>query len=321
MIPPRMSRPAKVLLSGALFAVVALATACGTQRISVPKSQPALYEGAVLFNQRCSGCHTLSFAATHGSAQNVRTAQLNNGPNFDIRCERPVARVLYAIENGGFSGVVMPQNIVVGQQAKDVAEFVATYSGRAAPKVPGVTPCEQVPIGTIQEALAPSTTSTTTPSPGTVTSTPGSTSTVPSSTSTTPSSTSTTSTTAPAVKISAKAVPGLGTILVDSAGHTLYTFAPDNATKVTCTGGCASIWPPLFVHAGARAQGIGGVKAALLGSYPDPSGGSVVTYHGWPLYTYVADTTPGSAAGQGVNLNGGYWWVINTSGTVVKKKP
>ncbi len=49
-----------------------------------------------------------------------------------------MARVLYAIENGGFSGVVMPQNIVVGQQARDVAQFVATYSGRKAPKVPGV---------------------------------------------------------------------------------------------------------------------------------------------------------------------------------------
>jgi len=173
-----MSRPAKVFLSGALlFAVAALTTACGTERISVPKSNPTLYQGAVLFNQRCSGCHTLSFAATHGSAQNVRTAQFNNGPNFDIRCERPVARVLYAIQNGGFSGVVMPQNIVVGQQAREVAEFVATYSGRKAPKVPGVVPCQNVPVGTIAEALAPSSSSTGTStgsSPGTVTGTPGS---------------------------------------------------------------------------------------------------------------------------------------------------
>ena len=166
MILPRMSRPAKVLFSGALLAVAALATACGTEKISVPESQPALHEGAVLFNQRCGGCHTLSYAGTHGSAQNVRTAQENNGPNFDIRCERPVARVLYAIQNGGFSGAIMPQNIVVGQQAHDVALFVASYSGTKAPKVPGVVPCEQVPIGTIAEALATpatATTATTTP--------------------------------------------------------------------------------------------------------------------------------------------------------------
>jgi mono/diheme cytochrome c family protein len=169
MIPPRMSRPAKVLLLGALLASAALSTACGTQKISVPKSQPVLYQGAVLFNQRCSGCHTLSFAATHGSAQNVRTAQFNNGPNFDVRCERPVARVLYAIQNGGFSGAIMPQNIVVGSQALAVAQFVATYSGRAAPKIPGVVPCQQVPIGTITQALAGS--SAPTGSPGTVTGT------------------------------------------------------------------------------------------------------------------------------------------------------
>ncbi len=175
MIPPRMSRPAKVLITGALLAVAVLSSACGTQKISVPKSQPVLYQGAVLFNQRCSGCHTLSYAATHGSAQNVRTAQFNNGPNFDVRCERPVARVLYAIQNGGFSGAIMPQNIVVGEQALAVAQFVATYSGRSAPKIPGVVPCEQVPIGSIQSALAGS--SAPTGSPGTVTgsSTPSST--------------------------------------------------------------------------------------------------------------------------------------------------
>jgi mono/diheme cytochrome c family protein len=154
MIPPRMSRPAKVLLLGALLASAALTTACGTETISVPKSEPVLHQGAVLFNQRCSGCHTLSYAATHGSAENVRTAEFNNGPNFDIRCERPVARVLYAIQNGGFSGAIMPQNIVVGAQADAVAQFVATYSGRKAPKVPGVVPCEQVPLGSISAALS-----------------------------------------------------------------------------------------------------------------------------------------------------------------------
>ena len=73
----------------------------------------------MLFSQRCSGCHTLSYAGTHGSAPNVRTAQSNSGPNFNMRCERPVDRVLYAIENGGFSGAYMPQNIVVGQDAVD----------------------------------------------------------------------------------------------------------------------------------------------------------------------------------------------------------
>lgn len=110
-------------------------------------------------------------------------------------------------------------------------------------------------------------------------------------------------------------------MLVSSTGKTLYTFAPDNAKKVTCTATCAAIWPPVKLPAGAKAAGTGGVKASLLGSDPDPSGGSVVTYAGWPLYTYVADTAPGKATGQAILLNGGYWYVISPSGTVIKKKP
>src|SRR5438270_12587443 len=140
MISARMARPAMLLKASwpaRLFLVacssIALAgviAACGTEQISVPKSAGPLHEGAVLFNQRCSGCHTLSYAATHGSAANVRTSQSNNGPNFDERCERPMTRVVYAIENGGFSGAIMPQNMVVGQHAIDVARFVSTYAGR-----------------------------------------------------------------------------------------------------------------------------------------------------------------------------------------------
>jgi mono/diheme cytochrome c family protein len=145
-----MSRQVRVLLlSSASIAVAALAAACGTQKIDVPKSQAAVYHGAVLFSERCAGCHTLSYAGTHGSAPNVRTAQANSGPNFNVRCERPIDRVLYAIENGGFSGAYMPQNVVVGQDAADVAKFVATYAGRAAPKEPGVPTCERKQIGTL----------------------------------------------------------------------------------------------------------------------------------------------------------------------------
>jgi len=142
----------RLVAVGGLIAVAVVAAACGTQSISVPKSKGPLYQGAVLFNQRCSGCHTLSYAAAQGSAQNVRTAQYNNGPNFNVRCERPVTRVLYAIENGGFSGAIMPQNVVVGQQAVEVAEFVATYAGRQAPKVPGAPTCSSKQVGTIPSA-------------------------------------------------------------------------------------------------------------------------------------------------------------------------
>ena len=161
MISARMSRPAQVFLAFAsVISLAALISGCGTQKISLTKSDPN-YAGAVLFNQRCSGCHTLRYAAANGSAANVRTAQYNNGPNFNVRCERPVTRVLYAIENGGFSGAIMPQNVVVGQQAIEVAKFVATYAGRSAPKVPGVPDCQQKAVGAIP-SLSTTTTATTT---------------------------------------------------------------------------------------------------------------------------------------------------------------
>lgn len=143
-----------------------MTAACGTENIALKPSDPN-YAGAQLFNQRCSGCHTLSYAATHGSAANVHTAEYNNGPNFDQRCERPMTRVLYAIENGGFSGGIMPQNVVVGQQAIEVARFVATYAGRKAPKVPGVVRCQQEPVGSIPPLSAAGTSSATKTAPST----------------------------------------------------------------------------------------------------------------------------------------------------------
>ncbi|MHB8657584.1 MAG: c-type cytochrome [Solirubrobacteraceae bacterium] len=162
-----MRRPARVLvLTLAAIAVAGLTAACGTEKISVAKSAPT-YQGAVLFSQRCAGCHTLSYAATHGSAANIRTAEAINGPNFNVRCERPIARVLYAIENGGFSGAYMPQNIVVGSDAIKVAEFVSEYAGRQAATGPGGTPCVQQPEGQL-----PAPSSTASAAQKTTTSTP-----------------------------------------------------------------------------------------------------------------------------------------------------
>ena len=126
-------------------------------------------------------------------------------------------------------------------------------------------------------------------------------------------------TTSAGTKVSIASVDGLGPVLVNAQGKVLYTFVPDNAKKVTCVDGCAAVWPPLKLS-GSKPAGSGSVKAALLGSAPNPSGGSVVTYAGWPLYTYVADTGPGVANGQAKNLNGGLWYVISPSGTVIRKQ-
>ena len=102
---------------------------CGPQAIEVAGSSPD-YRGALLFQERCSGCHTLTPAASAGSKPLNATASgdRTNGPNLDQRAET-VEDVLFAIRNGGFSGAIMPANIVVGQNAQDVAEFVAKYAG------------------------------------------------------------------------------------------------------------------------------------------------------------------------------------------------
>jgi predicted lipoprotein with Yx(FWY)xxD motif/mono/diheme cytochrome c family protein len=335
MISARMSRPAKVLLvSGATLAVAVLSAACGTEKINVPKSNAAVYQGAVLFSQRCGGCHTLSYAGTHGSASNIKTRLVTNGPNFNLRCERPAIRVLYAIENGGFSGATMPQNIVVGQQARDVALFVATYSGRKGQRSVGQPPCQSQPIGPIPVASA---TPTTTAAPATTTTTPATTTTTPSKAKkkaskpkkkaskakkkTAPAKTTPKAVAATGPKIATATIAGLGPVLVNAQGRTLYIFVPDNAKKVTCVGGCAAVWPPSTVPSGEKAAASGAVTQSLLGSDPNPAGGQVITYAGWPLYTYVADSASGSAAGQAINLNGGLWYVIAPSGKVIKTKP
>ncbi len=120
-----------VLLLGA-----AVLGACGSQGIQVPKTSP-YYRGAVLFLDHCSGCHTLSVVGAEGSATSIKNRVRTNGPNFNIRKEN-VEQVLYAIRNGGFSGAIMPENIVLGNDAQSVASFLAQYSGLQRKQVPSV---------------------------------------------------------------------------------------------------------------------------------------------------------------------------------------
>ena len=109
----------------AVAAILGL-SACGfgEEGISVSKSEPE-YKGAQLFAANCSGCHTLSAAGAQGTGNRGTRTQ---GPNLDQRKET-IESALFAIENGGYSGAIMPQNIVVGDEADAVARFVAKYSG------------------------------------------------------------------------------------------------------------------------------------------------------------------------------------------------
>src|SRR5262245_17529206 len=128
---PPLAGPVPVILASALAAA-----GCGSQGIQVSQTSP-YYRGAVLFRNHCSGCHTLSVVGAQGSATNIKNRVRTNGPNFNIRKET-VEQVLYAIRNGGFSGAIMPENILVGADAQAVAAFLAQYSGRQSQKVPAV---------------------------------------------------------------------------------------------------------------------------------------------------------------------------------------
>ena len=131
-----MRRLRTALLPAAVAAAALGATACGDE-IQVAQNDP-MRRGAQLFYERCSGCHTLGAAAAQGSkpARTVSGGERTNGPNFNTRREN-FDDVLYAIRNGGFSGAIMPANIVVGEDARAVAAFVAEYAGKSGEKGPG----------------------------------------------------------------------------------------------------------------------------------------------------------------------------------------
>jgi len=122
----------RLVLLLALPALAGGAVACGREDIDVARSSPD-YAGAAIFNQRCSGCHSLDIVGTQGSAVEVNKREYKDGPNFNQRKEN-YDGILYAIRNGGFSSGPMPQNIVVGKDAEAVARFVEKYSGRQAEK-------------------------------------------------------------------------------------------------------------------------------------------------------------------------------------------
>ena len=116
-------------------------------------------------------------------------------------------------------------------------------------------------------------------------------------------------------------MPGLGTVLVDGQGRTLYLFEPDmQSGGSTCYGSCARAWPPLLLPAGVSAPLAGtGVSAGLLGTTHRTGGTVQVTYNKWPLYLWIGDTRPGQATGQALANDGGLWYVVSPSGNAITK--
>jgi mono/diheme cytochrome c family protein len=128
-----MTRRAAIPLLGVLAAA---AIGCGSESINLDDGESAgVQNGARVFVDRCSGCHTLSVVGTEGSTADIGNSERTDGPNFNVRAEK-ANQILYAVRNGGFSGAIMPENIVTGKDLQDVAAFLAKYAGRDAKSVP-----------------------------------------------------------------------------------------------------------------------------------------------------------------------------------------
>jgi len=124
----------------------------------------------------------------------------------------------------------------------------------------------------------------------------------------------------PSDEITVGVVNGLGRVLVDGEGITVYMFQTDHQGQPSrCVGLCAVGWPPLTLTPGHGAPVAGpGIDKDLLGTARRADGSTQITYNGWPLYTWPPDTAPGMATGQALTNLGGRWYVLNPAGEVVR---
>jgi predicted lipoprotein with Yx(FWY)xxD motif len=122
---------------------------------------------------------------------------------------------------------------------------------------------------------------------------------------------------APAYEVQARAIPGLGTVITDGDGFTLYMYGPDHQGPSQCSGFCAQQWPPLVLPHGVVRPAAGpGVKTRLLGTVLRADGQLQETYNRWPLYLWQGDTAPGQATGQDYDM--GLWFTVSVTGAVDK---
>lgn len=120
----------RVLIAACIAAAASLGAGCGSSGIKLAEDDPN-HAGAKIFAERCGSCHTLDAAGTQGSTTDVSDREREDGPNFNDRKEN-VEDVIFAIQNGGFSGAIMPENIVTGEEMREVAEFLAKYAGKGS---------------------------------------------------------------------------------------------------------------------------------------------------------------------------------------------
>jgi predicted lipoprotein with Yx(FWY)xxD motif len=125
---------------------------------------------------------------------------------------------------------------------------------------------------------------------------------------------------APQYELQARTIPGLGKVVADGQGFTLYMYGPDHRGASRCTGVCASQWPPVVLPRGVTRPRAGpGIRAALLGTVRRGDGALQVTYNRWPLYLWPGDAVPGQATGQGDDM--GLWYTLSVTGAVDEGTP
>jgi len=124
----------------------------------------------------------------------------------------------------------------------------------------------------------------------------------------------------PRYEVLARSIPGLGRVITDGQGLTLYMYAPDRQGRSRCYGFCARQWPPVMLPRGVTRPKAGpGVRASLLGTVRRANGQLQETYGGWPLYLWIGDTAPGQATGQADDM--GLWYVLSVTGAVNRGTP
>jgi predicted lipoprotein with Yx(FWY)xxD motif len=124
----------------------------------------------------------------------------------------------------------------------------------------------------------------------------------------------------PQYEVLTRSIPGLGQIITDGRGFTLYMYGPDHRGLSQCSGFCAQQWPPLVLPRGVTRPEAGpGVRTSLLGTVRRANGELQETYGGWPLYLWIGDSSPGQATGQADDM--GLWYVLSVAGSVDRGTP